>query len=220
MLAVNHRLMGKHRLVVEGRWSDKQQMMGRGLTGKTVGTVGLGNVAFEMFDLLKPFGTVNIGSDPHRDVADCAARGIELVELPELLARCDVLVITAALTPGTRRLINAERLAMMKPTAIVVNVARGPIIDTDALVSSLQSGRLAGAGLDVFEIEPMPVDHPLLTADNVVLSPHALAWTDEMASGNGSSAIDAILAVRNGVRPTYLANPDVLKHTRFAALAR
>lgn len=215
MLAVDHHLIGKHRLVEQGRWQDKAQLMGRGLSGRTVGTVGLGNVARELFSLLQPFGTVNLASDPRQAASGAQTGGIELADLSQVLRRCDILVVTAALTPETRHLIDRKALALMKPDAIIVNVARGPIIETDALVDALAAGRLAGAGLDVFEIEPLPVDHPLITMENVVLSPHALAWTDEMARGNGSSAIRSILAIRDRVPPTHLVNPDVLKHRRF-----
>jgi phosphoglycerate dehydrogenase-like enzyme len=101
-----------------------------------------------------------------------------------------------------------------------VNVARGPIVDTDALVHALVSGRLAAAGLDVTDPEPLPPGHPLLTLQNVTLAPHSLAWTDEMALGNGRSAIRSILAVRAGRTPAYLANPEVLHHHRLKMLVR
>jgi phosphoglycerate dehydrogenase-like enzyme len=215
ILAIEHRLIDKHRLVEQGRWQDKQQLMGRGLTGKTVGTVGLGNVAMELFGLLAPFATVNLASDPRRVRSGTPAPGVEVLELDEVLARSDILVITAALTAQTRHLIDSAALARMKSDAILVNVARGPIVDTDALVRALADGRLGGAGLDVFETEPLPAGHPLIGMENVVLSPHALAWTDEMARGNGSSAVRSILAVRDRIRPTHLANPDVLDHERF-----
>lgn len=216
ILAVEHRLIAKHRLVEQGRWQDKHLLMGRGLTGKTVGTIGLGNVAQELFGLLEPFHTVNLASDPRRARSGTSTPGVELLDIADVLARSDVLVITAALTAQTRSLIDAAALARMKPDAILVNVARGPIVDTDALVDALVQGRLGGAGLDVFETEPLPVEHPLIGLENVVLSPHALAWTDEMARGNGSSAIRSILAVRDGVRPMHLANPEVLEHARFS----
>lgn len=215
ILAVEHRLIDKHRLVEQGRWQDKQELMGRGLTGKTVGTIGLGNVATELFGLLEPFQTVNLASDPRRARAKTPSPGVQLLDLADVLARSDILVITAALTAQTRHLIDSAALALMKPDAILVNVARGPIVDTDALVRALANGRLGGAGLDVFETEPLPAEHPLISLENVVLSPHALAWTDEMARGNGASAIRSILAVRDRIRPTHLANPDVLEHERF-----
>jgi len=182
-----------------------------------VGTIGFGNVAVELFGLLSPFATENYAADPHRSAQDTSAHGVTLVGLDELLRTCDIVVITAALTPGTHGLIDRERLGLMRPDAVLINVARGPIIDTGALAEALASGRIAGAGLDVFDPEPLPAGHPLLGLPNVVLSPHALAWTDEMALGNGRSAIGAILAVERGERPAHLANPAVLDHERFRA---
>jgi phosphoglycerate dehydrogenase-like enzyme len=216
ILAVGHNVIAKDRLVRTSNWQDRMALMGRGLTGRTVGTFGLGNIAFELFDLLAPFSTRNYATDPYRKPAD--ARGVELVELEELLRICDIVVITASLTSDTRHAINAERLALMQPHAVLINVARGPIIDTEALADALATGRLAGAGLDVFDPEPLPPDHRLLSLNNVVLSPHALAWTDEMAIGNGSSAIRAILDIHAGRVPTYLANPEVMNHQRFRRL--
>ena len=115
----------------------------------------------------------------------------------------------------TYHAIKRRRFALMPSHAIIVNVARGPIVDTDALVDALTDGAIAGAGLDVVDPEPLPVGHPLLSMPNVVLSPHALAWTDQMALGNGRSAIKAILDVRSGRAPERMANPDVLLKPSF-----
>lgn len=215
ILATSHNLVAKDRLVRECRWEDRTELMGRGLTGRRVGVFGLGNIAQDLFALLRPFHTENFAADPHRSAEEAAAQHVRLVGLEELMRVCDIVVVTAALTPQTRRAINAETLSVMRPGSILVNVARGPIVDTSALVDALEHGPLAGAGLDVVDPEPLPAGHPLLTMPNVVLAPHALAWTDEMALGNGRSAIRAILDVRDGRVPTYLANPAVLEHERF-----
>ncbi|KRE63783.1 NAD(P)-dependent oxidoreductase [Nostocoides sp. Soil756] len=220
VLAVQHRLLVKHRLVERGRWDDKLAYMGRGLTGSTLGTVGLGNVARELFALTRPFGTRNLAADPWRTPEQAAALGAELVELPELLRRSDVVVVTSALTPETHRLLDREMIALMPPHAVLVNVARGPIVDTEALTAALVEGRLAGAGLDVVDPEPLPPDHPLVGLDQVILSPHGLAWTDELARGNGSSAVRAILAVRDGRRPDHVVNPEAFEHPRYAGAFR
>jgi len=194
--------------------------MGRGLSGRAVGTVGFGNVAAELFALIGPFGTANFTADPYRTPADTAAHGVTLTTLDDLLRRCDYVVVTAALTAGTRGLLDANKLALLPDGAVVVNVARGPIIDTGALTAALATGRIIAAGLDVVDPEPLPPGHPLLALPNVVLSPHALAWTDEMAIGNGRSAIGSVLAVMDGHRPCNLANPDVLNNPRFQESAR
>jgi phosphoglycerate dehydrogenase-like enzyme len=210
VLAVAQRVVDKDRLVRTGRWEDKIQYMGRGLTGRTVGTLGLGGAAAELFGLLAPFETTNLATDPWRTTEEAAAIGVELVSLDELASRSDVLVVLAPLTDSTRRCVDARLIGLMRPHAVVVNVARGPIVDTDALVEALRSGRLFGAGLDVVDPEPLPDGHPLLELENVVLTPHALAWTDEMALGNGRSAIRAVLDLQAGRRPRFLVNETAL----------
>jgi phosphoglycerate dehydrogenase-like enzyme len=217
ILAASHNLLAKDRLVREARWEARLGLMGRGLTGRTVGSIGLGNVARELFCLLKPFATVNLGYDPYADPSAAARQGIRLAGLDAVLGESEILVVTATLTEETRHLIDASRLSLMRPGAILVNVARGPIVDETALVAALASGRLAGAGLDVFETEPLPRSSALLGMPNVVLAPHALAWTDEMALGNGRSAIRAILDVYRGRVPAMLANPAVAANPRFLA---
>jgi phosphoglycerate dehydrogenase-like enzyme len=210
ILAVSHNLLAKDRLVRESRWEDKLALRGRGLTGRTIGTFGLGNVATELFGLLEPFGVSKLAADPFCDDARAAALGVRLVDADTLATESDVLVVTAALTPMTRHTFDARRLALMPPHAVLVNVARGAIVDTEALTAALLAGRLAGAGLDVTDPEPLPAGHPLLSLSSVVLSPHALAWTDELALGNGTSAVRAILDTLDGRRPAHVVNPAVL----------
>lgn len=208
MLALRMNLLPKDSLVRRGRWQDRMNYQGLGLSKATVGSIGLGNIAREIFHLLGPFDTTNLASDPHHPHSRVPS--VKLVDLDQLLAESDVVVVTASLTPETHHLLGARELALLRPEAVLINVARGPIIDTEALVDALRGGRLSGAGLDVFETEPLPVDHPLIGLSNVVLSPHSLAWTGEMAGGNGRSAIRAILDFHRGIRPEYLVNPEVL----------
>jgi phosphoglycerate dehydrogenase-like enzyme len=195
LLAVQHQLLPKYRLVRRADWDAKIHLMGRGLTGRTVGTLGLGGAAQELFTLLSPFGTTNLATDPFRSEDEARAMGVTLVDLETLAARSDALVVLAPLTGSTSGCIDARIIDLMPPHAVLVNISRGPIVDTQALVDALAAGRIAGAGLAL---------------DNVVLSPHALAWTDEMAFGNGSSAIRAILDVRDGRTPAHLVNHGVL----------
>lgn len=217
VLALQHNLVVKDRLVRQGRWQDKTGWHGRGLTGACVGIVGLGGIGSETVALMAPFGVAVLAHDPSRSAAEAAALGARLVPLEELLSQADVVVLTAALTPQTHHMIDEVALARMKPTALLVNMARGPLVDTGALVEALSCGAIAGAGLDVFEVEPLPADHPLTGMDNVVLSPHALSWTDEMALGNGRSAMAAVLAAAEWRAPTYLVDRSVLDHPRWVS---
>ena len=128
--------------------------MGVGLVGRTLGSLGIGNIGAEVFRLAKPFDMKFIAHDPFADKAVAAELGIELVGLEDLFRRADVLSVSCPLTPETRHIVNAERLALMKPTAYLINTARGPIVDQKALTKVLQERRIAGAGLDVLEQEP------------------------------------------------------------------
>lgn len=221
VLALAHRLPQKDRLTREGRWSQKLDYMGTGLTGRTLGLVGFGNIGREIARLALPFDLQVLASDPHVDDDAVRAAGATPRTLDALLAESDFVVICCSLAEDTRHLINAARLARMRPTAFLVNVARGPIVDQKALTAALAEGRIAGAGIDVFEEEPVDPADPLLSLDNVIVSPHALCWTDECVRGIGHSAIDSILAVAEGRVPRYVVNREALETPRFQAkLAR
>jgi D-3-phosphoglycerate dehydrogenase len=140
---------------------------------------------------------------------------VQLVPLPSLLERADFVLICCALTADTHHLIGAPQLQRMKPTAHLINVARGPIVDQVALTEALQRGTIAGAALDVFEQEPPPASEPLLQMDNVILAPHALSWTDESFRMMGESAFTGILAVSQGRAPDHVVNAEVLDTERF-----
>jgi phosphoglycerate dehydrogenase-like enzyme len=126
-------------------------------------------------------------------------------------------VVACLLNDETRGLVGARELALMKPTAYFVNVARGPIVDEKALYQTLAARRIAGAGLDVFEQEPTPADNPILKLDNVIVAPHALCWTDELFGNIARTAIGAVRAVHAGRRPEFLVNPGALAHARVRA---
>jgi phosphoglycerate dehydrogenase-like enzyme len=212
LLALSHKLLIKDRLTRSGRWTEKLNHMGMGLTGRTLGVIGLGNIGREIFRVAEPLQMQHLASDPF--VAS-APSGVELVGLEDLLRRSDFVCICCALTEQTRGLINSERLALMKPTAYLLNVARGPIVDQAALTAALRERRIQGAGLDVFEREPIDSADPLLELDNVIVSPHALCWTDECFRGNGESACQSILDVASGRLPAHIVNRPVLEHPRL-----
>jgi D-3-phosphoglycerate dehydrogenase len=207
VLALAHRLPEMDRHVRAGGW-DRFAHVGMGLNGRTLGIVGLGNVGRELAALAAPFGLKILAADPF--VTE-APQGIELLSLDALLAVADFVVVTCPLTADTYHLLDAERLTRMRPTAYLVNIARGPIVDGAALADALASGRIAGAALDVFEPEPVRRDDPLLGLDNVLLAPHAVGLTDEMFRLGGQSASRAVLAIADGRVPEFPLNPAVLQ---------
>ena len=216
MLATMHRLAAKERLAQTHNWSARlSNGLGTGLNGKTVGTIGFGNIGSEFFRLIAPFDCVRLSFDPWKTQADADPHNVTLVSLEELLQRCDVVVVLATLTPETHHMINASKLSLMKKSAYLINVSRGPIVDESALISALTTGVIAGAGLDVFESEPPATDNPLLSMENVVVTPHNIAWTDELALGMGKSAFGSIKAISEGKIPQFVVNRDVLDTPQF-----
>ena len=221
ILALSHKLLIKDRMTREGRWAEKLDAIGMGLTGRVLGVVGLGNIGREVFVLAQPFGMRHLAYDPYVTPAEAAAAGVELVDLETLLRTADFVSICCALTPDTHHLINAERLALMKETAYLINAARGPIVDQEALTLALRERRIQGAALDVFEQEPMDKNHPILTLDNVIVAPHGICWTDECFLRMGRSAFKSILEVAAGRIPQgVVVNRDVVNHPRLGEKLR
>lgn len=210
LLALAHKLLLKDRMTREGRWHEKLDVMGMGLTGRTLGLIGLGNIGREILRLTAPLEMRPVAFDPFVTPAATKACGAEWLNLETLLEQSDFVCVCCALTPDTYHLLNSERLARLKPTAFLINVARGPIIDQAALTRRLQERKLAGAALDVFEQEPIDAADPLLSLDNTILAPHALCWTDELFRGNGRAACQSILDVAAGRVPDDVVNRAVL----------
>ena len=184
--------------------------MGVGLVGRTLGSIGIGNIGAELFRLVKPFDMKLIAHDPFADRKLAAELGVELVGLEDVFRRADIVSVSCPLSPETHHLVNAERLALMKPTAYFINTSRGPIHDQKALTKVLQERRIAGAGLDVLEQEPPDPNDPILKLDNVILAPHALCWTDQCFAGNGAADVRAVLDVQHGREPRLVVNKAVL----------
>jgi phosphoglycerate dehydrogenase-like enzyme len=212
MLALTGKLLVKDRLTREAAagYARRSEHMGVGLVGRTFGSLGIGNIGAEACRLAKPFDMRFIAHDPYADKAVADGLGIELVGIEELFRRSDILSVSCPLTPETRHIVNAERIALMKPTAYLINTARGPIVDQKALTRALMERRIAGAGLDVLEQEPPEPDDPILKLDNVILAPHALCWTDQCFAGNGAADIRAVLDVQHGREPRGVVNRAVL----------
>ncbi len=208
LLAVTQNVLAKDRLTRSGRWQDRMDYMGFGLTGRLIGIVGLGNTGREFVTLTKPLELRYQAFDPYVRPEIAASLGVELVDLRTLMATSDIVCVMAALSPETRHLLGADELALMKPTAYLVNVARGAIIDQAALTDALAAQRIRGAALDVFETEPADATERLFSLPNVVTAPHSICWTDELGLGMGRSALQAVIDVAEGRRPRYVVNPE------------
>jgi D-3-phosphoglycerate dehydrogenase len=187
----------------QGQWVKQDGVF---LQGKTIGIVGVGNIGSQMARLCKAFGMNVIAWTFHPSAGRAASLGVEFVELDELLARSDVVSLHVALTPQSIGMIGSDEIARMRPGALLVNVARGPIVDEEALVEALNSGRLGGAALDVFAMEPLPADSPLLACEQVVLTPHVADMTPEGLDLLNQGVVENVLAFLAG-RPQNVVNP-------------
>jgi len=183
------------RLVREGKW---QTTVGLGLAGKTLGILGLGTIGSQVAKVGTAFNMEVIAWSQHLDAERASRAGAKRVERDELLARSDVVTIHLVLSERTRGLVGERELARMKPTAFLVNTSRGPIVDERALAAALKKGTIAGAGIDVYDVEPIAPDHPLLSAPNTVLTPHLGYVTREGYSAYFRGAVEDIAAWRRG----------------------
>jgi phosphoglycerate dehydrogenase-like enzyme len=178
LLAVSRRLVAQQEHLQAGGWRDEVRL-GSQLSGSTVGIVGYGNVGRRVSALLDGFHVDVLAHDPYVPDEDGEPFGVDLVDLDTLLATSDAVTVNAELTEETHHLIDRAALSTMRESAVLVNTARGPIVEEDALVAALDAGEIAGAGLDVFESEPLAPDHPLFGRDDVVTTPHSAAMTVE-----------------------------------------
>jgi phosphoglycerate dehydrogenase-like enzyme len=206
MIATVRNLAEEHRRMREGGW---QSTVGMTLSGKTLGLLGLGRTGKRMAEYAKVFGMEVIAWSQNLTEDTAAAVGARRVENSALFQQSDVVSIHLVLSDRTRGLVGETELAMMKPDAFLVNTSRGPIVDERALIAALQAGRIAGAGLDVFDIEPLPLDHPLRLLPNVTLSPHLGYVTREMLAAFYADTVEAVLAWLDGT-PIRIANPEAL----------
>jgi phosphoglycerate dehydrogenase-like enzyme len=211
-LALAHRIAEKDRLTREGRWKEKGDYLGHGLTGKVLGVIGVGNIGQEVFRLAKPWDMVHLGCDPNVPQAAVASLGVKMVDLDTLLRQSDIVSVNCLLDQKTHHLIGARQFGVMKPTAFLINTARGPVVDEPALIEALKSKRIAAAAIDVFEQEPVAADNPLLLMDNVVVAPHAVCHTDECMRLLGQSAFTSAVELARGNRPRHIVNTDALGH--------
>jgi D-3-phosphoglycerate dehydrogenase len=211
ILALTGKLFEKDKLTRMGPagWNKRSDAMGVGLVGKTLGVLGIGNIGAEIVRLAKPFDLRFIAHDPYANPQVVKELGIQLVSLEDLFRNADILSVNCLLNEETRHLVNAERLALMKPTAYLINTSRGAVVNEKDLYQVLKEKRIAGAGLDVFEQEP-PGRTPLLELENVVLTPHAAGVDYRSRNDMARSAAEAIVSLSRGEWPAEkIVNPEV-----------
>jgi D-3-phosphoglycerate dehydrogenase len=192
-----------------GGWDIAIGMPIHRLAGRVLGIVGFGHVGRAVASRASGLGLRVVVTDRSLTATEAASAGVESVELDDLLVSSDVVSLHVPLTRQTRHLLDAPRLALMKPGALLINCARGGVVDLDAITDSLRTGHLAGAGLDVFDPERLPPDHPLMSMANTVLTPHVAFYSEESISELQRQATQNVMDVLAG-RPANLVNPEVL----------
>jgi D-3-phosphoglycerate dehydrogenase / 2-oxoglutarate reductase len=210
LLAWNRKITHLDREVRSGTWSSRVPGEFTGsLHGETVGIVGLGNIGSAFARRVAAFETTVIACDPYVDAAHWKALGVERVSLEELAARADYVSVHTLLNAGTRHLISDDFFRRMKPTAILINTSRGPVVDEPALIRALEAQRLAGAALDVWEEEPPAADNPLLRMDNVIATPHAAYFSSPAVAQVPRRCGEEVARVLTRERPLHVVNPEI-----------
>jgi phosphoglycerate dehydrogenase-like enzyme len=184
-----------HQFMRQGGW---QTRIGHRVAGKTLGLLGLGRLGSAVARVGLAFGMKAIAWSQNLTADKAAEQGVERVEKDELFRSSDILSVHLVLSPRSRGLVGAREIGLMKPTAILVNTSRGPIVDTSAVIEALKGGRLAYAGFDVYDKEPLPIDHPLRTAPNVILTPHIGYVTDENYRSSYPQIVEDVVTFLDG----------------------
>ncbi len=211
LIGLTHQIAQADRLVRAGRWGDRDGLMGSDIRSRTLGIVGVGRIGARVAEICRgAFGMRILGHDPQLGDEVLRARGVEPCALDTLLAQSDFVTLHTPSTPQTRHLIDAPALARMKRGAILINHARGALVDTQALTAALRSGQLGGAAVDVLEVEPPPATLELLQLENVIVTPHSAALTEGAMRRMGGDASADILRVLRGEAPMACANRQVL----------
>lgn len=204
LIATVRNLAEEHRRMRNGAW---QTTTGLTLSGKTLGLLGLGRVGKRMAEYARVFNMEVLAWSQNLSAAAAAAAGARRVEKAVLFAESDVVSIHVVLSERTRGLVGETELALMKPHAYLINTSRGPIVDEAAMITALEAGRIAGAGLDVYDVEPLAPDHPLRLLPNVTLSPHLGYVTREMLGAFYADTVEAVTAWLDGA-PVRISNPE------------
>lgn len=216
ILALGTKLVIKDKLTRAGKWeAGRQHCPGMGLAGKTLGSIGVGNIGHEMLRLIKPFGMKYLAYDPYIKSGALADLDVKLTDMDTVLKESDFVNVSCPLNEKTRHLIGEKELRKMKSSAYLINTSRGPVIDEAALVRALREGRIQGAGIDVFEQEPTPSDNPLFKLENVIVTPHSIALTDEFYTIMWEDITNQIIQMMRGEKPATLVNPEVWDKPQF-----
>jgi phosphoglycerate dehydrogenase-like enzyme len=215
MLALAKRLPEQERIARACRWDRQAKVLGSEIQWRTLGIIGLGHSGRELARLVAPFAMRILAYSPHAEEDQAKALTVQLTSLENLLRQSDFVSLHCRLTPQTRRLIGAAQLNFMKSTAYFINVARGELVDQSALVAALRDRRIAGAALDVFEVEPLPAGDPLLELDNVILTPHWLPASTDVWKATGLAMAQGMLRAARGEVPDHVVNAEVLNRPGF-----
>jgi phosphoglycerate dehydrogenase-like enzyme len=202
-----------HLAMTQGQW---KPAWGADILGKTLGLVGLGRIGLAMARRAAGFNMRLLAFD-RSPPAEGGKLGVEYVSLPTLMAKSDFVSIHAALTPQTRGLIGADQLKSMKPSAYLINTARGALLDEPALAQALREGTLAGAALDCFVTEPLPPGHVFFQTPNLLLTPHQASYARETGAAVSRAACQAVADLMNGRRPQWVVNPEVFSSAKLRA---
>ena len=217
MLVLSKSLQKLDRLIRNNQWERRTEIKGFDLRGRTLGIVGFGNIARELTRLVAPFDMKILAYDPYLDPEVFNSFKATSVPIETLMQEADFVCVHCALTKETKGLIGQKELALMKSSAYLINLARGPVVDHEALLQVLQDKAIAGAGLDVFYQEPLPDNNPIIELDNVVLSPHWAANTQDAWYEASVTNIHQVINVAQGELPKHMVNPEVLEHDGFQA---
>jgi D-3-phosphoglycerate dehydrogenase / 2-oxoglutarate reductase len=212
MLGLTKRVGQTHRAMIKGDANDRLLMSGNNIKGKTVGIVGIGQIGRLTAKYAAAFDMRVLAYDPYLTEAQIAERGARKVDFDVLLREADFITVHCPRNAETLGMFGAQTFSKMKPNAYFINTARGKIHDEPALIDALTSGRIAGAGIDVFDVEPPPPDHPLLHLDNVMATPHIAGATVETMHDMSKAAAEQWIALLRGRVPPRLVNPEVWPH--------
>ena len=214
--ALSKNMFRLDRMTREGKWRDSLGELTGDIRGSVLGSIGCGNIARELFRMARPLGFSRLlACDPFVSQREANDLGVELVDIDTVFHESDFVTVNTFLNDSTRGLVSEHHFRLMKPAAYFINTARGPIVQHDALVKALKEKWIAGAGIDVFPTEPPPKNDPLFDLDNVIVAPHALAWTKNIWRDNGIEACGHVLKVAMGEVPDNVVNPEVMRRPGF-----